>query len=163
MSAGSSSIIDATAAEINVCAGDVEGFPVSVGAARSLMHSDEVAVKSATADVDSGVRSALVKRDSVSAGIGVRIPQQIDQPSGQIESALTIPVAAAAQAEPAVIYQRAAIDREGADATGADFNAAQASHRAAVQCEKTCATCHRTNLEHIPVVGFTGSVSLDDE
>ena len=127
------------------------------------MHSDEVAVEGAAADVDGAVGPSLAERDSISPGIGVRIAQEIDCPAGQIESAPTAAGAAAAQAEPAIVYQCPAIDRESADAPAANFNAAEANNRAAIQREGAIAASRRAHLEHIPVIRFTSTLSLDGE
>src|SRR4051812_6594684 len=97
------------------------------------MHPDEIAVQGAAADVGGAVGASLAERDSIRPGIGVGIAQEIDGPAGQIESARTGAGAAAAQAEPAIVDECAAIDRKRADATAANFNAAQAIDRAAIQ------------------------------
>src|ERR1035438_10154684 len=148
MSAASAGVVNAAAPKVNVPARDAQALPVGEAASRPLMHSDEVAEEGSTADIDGAVCSSLAERDSIRPGIVVRVAQEIDCPAGQIESAPTGAAAAAAQAEPAIVYQCPAVDRESADAPAAKFKAAQASNRPAIQRKGAVAASRRAHLEH---------------
>src|ERR1035438_2047774 len=71
--------------------------------------------------------------------------------------------AAAPQPKPSIVYQYSVIHRESADAPAAKFKAAQANDRAAIQRKGAVTASRRAHLEHIPVIGFTSTLSLDGE
>src|SRR5207245_665830 len=118
-------------------------------------------VKRAAADVNCSIRAALAERNAVCAGVGVRIAQQKNCAAREVESAPSIAVPAATKAKPAIIDERAAIDRERADPAGPDFEATQAGHRAAIQCEKARPPAGGANLKDIPIVCLARCISLD--
>src|ERR1019366_7887905 len=78
MSPASAGVVNAAVPKVNVPARDAEALPVGEAASRPRVHSNEVAVDGATADVDGAVGPSLAERDSVSPGIGARIAQEID-------------------------------------------------------------------------------------